>query len=93
MPHKPDQVRKSIAEERQAARRIGWVRLVRTVLLGTVALGAGIYWGAQQFGIDRELVLAFLSGSLLFVGGLVIAGLLGAVILLLVKRLLDKKAS
>lgn len=80
----------SIADERNTARSIGWARLVRTIVLGTCAVTAGIFWGAQQFGIQREVVVEFLTGSLLFVGGLVCAGLIGAVVLFLLRKLLGK---
>jgi len=100
MNHKKLQARRrgsqassSIADERNTARGIGWARLVRTIILGTCAVTAGIFWGAQQFGIQREVVLSFLTGSLLFVGGLVIAGLLGALLLFLLRKILRNKST
>ncbi len=83
--------RRSIIEERHSVRSLGWSRLVRTVALGTVAVFAALFWGAEQFGLQRELVLEFLTSSLLFVGFLVVAGLAGTVLLFAVRWLLRRR--
>ncbi len=81
---------RSIARERSSARRIGWVRLTRTIVLGSLVIVAAVYWGAEQFGMDRQLILSFLTGSLLFVAGLVVAGMAGALLLFALRRLTGK---
>lgn len=78
--------RRAYGIERNEARRIASFRLVRTVLLGTVAMVAAFYWIGQQYGVDPEVMRGYILTTLLFVGVLVGLGLLGAVLLLAVKR-------
>lgn len=79
--------RRAYGIERNEARRIVSRRLLRTVLLGTVAMVAAFYWIGQQYGVDPEMMREYILTTLLFVGVLVGLGLLGAVLLLLLKRL------
>ena len=78
---RPSSRMKPSAIERASARRIGWVRLTRTIVLGTVATILAIIWLGEQYGIDREVILKFLLTSAAFVGLLIVAGLSGAVLL------------
>ncbi|NOX50414.1 MAG: hypothetical protein GXP16_07755 [Gammaproteobacteria bacterium] len=73
------------AIERNEARRQGSFRLIRTIVLGVVASVVAIIWLGDQYGIDRQVMLEFLGTSALFVGLLVLSGLVGAVILKLIK--------
>ena len=74
------------AVERNEARRLANVRLIRTVVLGMLATAAAFYWIGQQWGLDPEVMLEYVVTTLLFVGVLAVAGLLGAGVLLLLKR-------
>lgn len=73
------------AIERNEARRQGNFRLIRTIVLGVVASVVAIVWLGDQYGIDRQVMLDFLGASALFVGLLVLTGLVGAGLLKLVK--------
>ena len=81
------QLRRAHAIERGSARRAQWLRLTRTILLGTVAVVAGIVWLGDQYGIEREVIFEFLGTSALFVGALAVAGLAGAALLLGLRKL------
>ena len=69
------------AVERNEARRAQSARLVRTILLGTVAMVAGVFWVGDQYGVERDVLIEFLLTSFLFVGMLILAGLGGAFLL------------
>ena len=84
---RPSRRIKPSAIERASARRISWVRLTRTIVLGTVATVLAILWLGEQYGIDREVILTFLLTSAAFVGLLIVAGLSGAVLLWGVRKL------
>ena len=91
MPVKrPSQRTKPSAIERSSARRLGWVRLSRTVILGAIATVAAIVWLGEQYGIERDVILAFLGTSVLFVGVLIVAGLAGMLALRGVRKLLRR---
>lgn len=62
------------------------MRLTRTVLLGTVATIAAIVWLGEQYGVERDVIVAFLGTSALFVGLLILAGLGGVLLLWLIRR-------
>lgn len=74
------------AVERNEARRIANVRLIRTVVLGIIATAAAFYWIGQQWGLDPDVMIEYVTTTLLFVGVLAGLGFLGAGSLLLVKR-------
>ena len=78
------------AIERNTARRSSWLRLTRTLALGTVATVLAIIWLGEQYGIEREVILEFLGTSALFVLLLVVAGLLGTVVLTGLRKLRRK---
>ena len=78
------------AVERNEARRRQSARLVRTILLGTVAMVAGVFWVGEQYDVEREVLLEFLLTSFLFVAMLVAAGFFGTLLLRGVRRLLGR---
>lgn len=78
------------AVERGSARRAGWLRLARTIVLGTIAAVAGIIWLGEQYGIERSVMLEFLGTSALFVLLLAGTGLVGVAVLIGIRRLLGR---
>lgn len=87
---RPSPRSKPRAIERNSARRANWVRLTRTILLGTLATAAAIVWLGEQYGIEREVIFELMGVSALFVGGLVVAGLCGMLLLRGLKKLLGR---
>jgi len=79
------------AIERSTARRAGWMRLTRTIALGTIATVAALFWVADQYGIEREVMMEFVATSVLFVGLLIAAGLCATVVLWAVKHFSNRK--
>ncbi|MGK0222134.1 MAG: hypothetical protein ACI9ON_001372 [Limisphaerales bacterium] len=53
------------------------MRLIRTIILGAIAVTVAIVWMGDQYGIEREETLRYLGTAALFVGLLVGCGLLG----------------
>jgi energy-converting hydrogenase Eha subunit E len=62
-------------------------RLVRTILLGTVAVGLSLIWVARELELDRDALLGYLANSAVFVAILIACSLLGAVLAWLIRRL------
>ena len=75
------------AEERAASVGRSAFRLIRTIALGTVAVVFAILWLGDQYGLDREMMLSYLTSSALFVGALMLIASAGAGLLLLLKWL------
>lgn len=65
-------------------------RLVRTVLLGSVAVGLAIHWLADAYGVDGRMLLSALWRSIGFVALLAGLAVAGGLLLGLAKRLLRK---
>jgi len=84
---RPSARTKPSAIERTSARRAGWLRLTRTIVLGTVATIAALVWLGEQYGIQREVMLEFVGTSALFVGLLIVAGLGATVLIRVLRRL------
>ena len=63
-------------------------RLVRTVLLGSVAVGLAIHWLADAYGVDGRMLLSALWRSIGFVALLAGLALVGGLLLGLAKRML-----
>jgi hypothetical protein len=61
-------------------------QLTRTILLATLAVVVGMYWLADSFGVGRAELLGYLQVSALFVGALILAGVLAGGLLWLVRR-------
>lgn len=74
------------ARERASAQRKKSNRMLRTILLGTVAMVAGVLWLGDQYGVDREETLELLFTSAAFVLALTAAGLGGAVLIWAIQR-------
>lgn len=87
---RPSSRSKPSAIERTSAQRANWVRLTRTIVLGTLATAAGIVWLGEQYGIERDVMFEFMATSAMFVGLLIAAGLGGALILWALKKLLRR---
>jgi hypothetical protein len=81
----------SRAGERATIQRKNNNRMLRTILLGTVAMIVGVLWLGEQYGVEREETLNLLAASAGFVLTLVAAGLLGAGVIWLVRLLLRKR--
>ena len=79
---------RSHAGDRQGSGRRASLRLLRSVLLGTLAVGLAIYWLGDQYGISSEETLEFMATAGLFVALLIVAGLLGFGGLLLLRKLI-----
>jgi hypothetical protein len=79
------------ASERVSAQRKNTNRTLRTILLGTLAMIGGVIWLGDQYGVEREETLGLLMASASFVGFLVLAGLVGAVVIWLLRRVLRSK--
>ncbi|XOV82311.1 MAG: hypothetical protein ACFHXK_15785 [bacterium] len=88
---RPSPRQKPSAIERTSARRAGWLRLTRTIVLGTIAVVFAIIWIGDQYGIERDVMYEFLATSALFVGLLVVAGLLGAGLLLSIRWIVRRR--
>lgn len=79
----------TLASERVTVQRKKTNRTLRTILLGTLAMIGGVIWLGGQYGVEREETLSLLMASASFVGVLVLAGLGGAVLIWLFRRLLS----
>lgn len=66
--------------------RTGSSRVARTVLLGALALAAGLYWLSSEGWLDGEEMARYLLASLLFVAVPVALAALLAVVLRLLRR-------
>lgn len=82
------QHQRSHAGDRQGSGRRANLRLLRSVSLGAVAVVLAIYWLGDQYGISPEETLEFMFTAGLFVGLLVVAGLIGFAGLLLLRKLI-----
>ncbi|MGD8829458.1 MAG: hypothetical protein PVF57_02535 [Pseudomonadales bacterium] len=66
--------------------RLG-ARLARTVVLGSLVVAAAIYWLAESYDVDKGMLLEYLRTSLAFVLFFVLAGILGGVLIWLIRLL------
>lgn len=76
----------SLLDPKTAKRGRAAGRLTRTILLGTVAVAFALYWLADSYGVDTTELLSNLKTSLIFVVVFVGAGILGGVLLWLLRR-------
>ena len=79
------------ASERVSAQRKGAGRLFRTILLGTVAMVAGVLWLGDQYGVAREETIELLLTSGGFVLLLTAAGVFGALLIRLLRWLFSRR--
>lgn len=75
----------------ERARRSSQRRLVRTIVLGTIAVFAAIAWLATEFGMDRDELLGYAVTSLALVLGMVLLALLGAAVLRALRKLMSRR--
>ena len=61
-------------------------RLARTILLGTIAAGAGIWWLGRAYDVESSALLGFLASSALLVAATIIAAIGGGAALFWVRR-------
>ena len=60
-------------------------RLIRTIVLGSVAVAFAIYWLARSYGVDMEELLTYLKASLAFVAFFALVGILAGALLWLLR--------
>lgn len=61
-------------------------RLVRSVVLGSVAVAFAIYWLAQSYGVDWRELLDYLKASIAFVLFFGLAGVLAGLVIWMIGR-------
>ena len=74
-------------------RRRANLRLIRSVLLGTVAVGLAIVWVGEQYGIERRETLSYLLTAFGFVTLLSVAGVAAGAGFFGLRKLLQRRAS
>ena len=79
------------ASERVSAQRKSMPRMFRTILLGTVAMVAGIIWLGDQYGVERQETIELMLASAGFVLALTAAGVLGAVLIRLLRHVVQRR--
>ena len=79
------------ASERVSAQRKSMPRMFRTILLGTVAMVAGIIWLGDQYGVERQETIELMLASVGFVLALTAAGVLGAVLIRLLRHVFNRR--
>lgn len=72
-------------------RRSSQRRLVRTIVLGSLAVAAAIAWLASEFGMDMGELVGYVATSLLLVLAVVVLSLAGAALLRVLKRLIGRR--
>ena len=77
----------AVRRRRAAPKRAASQRLVRTILLGSVAVVLALAWLVREFQLDVDELLGFLGVSVVFVLGFAACGVLGFALVWLVKRL------
>ena len=83
--------RQTQASERVSAQRKSMPRMFRTILLGTVAMVAGIIWLGDQYGVERQETIELMLASAGFVLALTAAGVLGAVLIRLLRHVFNRR--
>ena len=61
-------------------------RVLRSVVLGTLALGAGVWYLADMFGVNRAELLGYLGISALLMLGLILLAAVAVGLLRLLRR-------
>ena len=72
-------------------RRASQRRLVRTIVLGSLAVAAAIAWLGEEFGMDAGELVGYAVTSLLLVLVMVASALVAAALLRGLKRLFDRR--
>lgn len=68
-------------------------RLARTILLGTIAAAAGIWWLGRAYEVESSRLLGFLLTSALFVAAVILVSVVGGVAFTWLRRRLRRNAS
>ena len=68
-------------------------RLARTVLLGTIAAGAGIWWLARAYDVESTQLLGFLMSSAMLVALTIVAAIGGGAVLSWLRRRRYRRSS
>ena len=68
-------------------------RLARTILLGTIAAGAGIWWLARAYDVESTQLLGFLMSSAMLVALTIVAAIGGGAVLFWLRRRRYKSSS
>jgi uncharacterized membrane protein AbrB (regulator of aidB expression) len=77
----------SLLDNKKGGKRtVGAGRLLRTILLGALVVAFAVYWLADSYGVDPEQLLEFFKVSIAFVAVFALAGVIGGILLLILKR-------
>ncbi len=92
MEEREDKLRQADAVSRRLAvggrhRGLDHRRLTRTLLLGTVAVAAAIYWLTVEYDVQMGELVGFFGASILFVLMLTAVSVAGAFVFCIIKRL------
>ena len=87
----PNSTKQTRASERVSSQRQGSGRRFRTILLGTVAMVAGVLWLGEQYGVERKETVELLLTSAGFVLLLTVAGVFGALLIRLMRRVFNPR--
>ena len=68
-------------------------RLARTILLGTIAAGAGIWWLARAYDVESTQLLGFLMVSAMLVALTIVAAIGGGAALFWLRRRRYRRSS
>ena len=68
-------------------------RLARTILLGTIAAGAGIWWLARAYDVESTQLLGFLLSSAILVALTIVAAAGGGAALFWLRRRRYRRSS
>ena len=61
-------------------------RLARTILLGTIAAGAGIWWLGRAYDVESSQLVGFLMSSAMLVAATIVAAIGGGALLFWLRR-------
>ncbi|MCY4011398.1 MAG: hypothetical protein OXG82_01650 [Gammaproteobacteria bacterium] len=61
-------------------------RLARTIILGTIAAGAGIWWLGRAYDVESSALLGFLVSSAMLVAATIVAAIAGGATLFWLRR-------
>ena len=68
-------------------------RLARTILLGTIAAGAGIWWLARAYDVESTQLIGFLLSSTMLVALTIVAAVFGGAALFWLRRRRYRRSS
>lgn len=68
-------------------------RLARTILLGTIAAGAGIWWLGRAYDVESSQLVGFLISSAMLVAATIVAAIVGGAALFWLRRRRYRRSS